>query len=114
VYFWKNPAALALFAFRILILPLPAASAVPPQPDAQCAALLKLAPRLVPQALQTALADLRRLRAVGAPVRTDVLTVIDYTKPSASGGCGCSIWCIRVFCSKSWPRTARTAEKTRP
>ena len=82
MHFWKNPAALALFAFRILILPLPAASAVPPQPDAQCAALLKLAPRLVPQALQTALADLRRLRAVGAPVRTDVLTVIDYTKPS--------------------------------
>jgi hypothetical protein len=43
---------------------------------------LKLAPRLAPQALEIALTALQRLQAAGAKVRTDVVTVIDYTKPS--------------------------------
>jgi hypothetical protein len=43
---------------------------------------MKLAPRLAPQALEAALTALKRLVASGAQVRQDVLTVIDYTKPS--------------------------------
>ena len=50
--------------------------------DSQCSALRKLAPQLAPQALQTALTALRRLQESGAQVRSDVVTVIDYTKPS--------------------------------
>ena len=46
------------------------------------AALLKQAPRISPEAIQMALTALERLKASGAPVRSDVLTVIDYTKPS--------------------------------
>jgi len=61
--------------------PLPAA-ATPSLPYFQAAALLRLAPRLSPQALEAGLAALRRLQANGVPVRSDVLTVIDYTKPS--------------------------------
>ena len=45
-------------------------------------ALLRQAPRISPEALQTALAALDRLKASGAAIRSDVLTVIDYTKPS--------------------------------
>ena len=48
----------------------------------QLAALLKLAPKLAPQALEAALTALKRLLASGAKVRSDVITVIDYTKPS--------------------------------
>ena len=50
--------------------------------ETQFGALLKLAPRITPQALQVALAALQRLQASGVRVRSDVLTVIDYTKPS--------------------------------
>ncbi len=82
MYLSKSPASKVLFAFLVANLPFPAASAAPARPDPQCVALLKLAPRLAPQALETALADLRRLQASRAPVRGDVLTVIDYTKPS--------------------------------
>ena len=46
------------------------------------AALLKQAPRISPEAIQMALTAFERLKASGAPVRSDVLTVIDYTKPS--------------------------------
>jgi hypothetical protein len=53
-----------------------------PPADPQYTALRKLAPHLAPQALQMALATLRRLQNSGVHVRTDVLTVIDYTKPS--------------------------------
>jgi hypothetical protein len=60
--------------------------AAPPPPPAysptQFAALLKLAPKLAPQALEAALTALKRLLASGAKVRSDVITVIDYTKPS--------------------------------
>ena len=46
------------------------------------AALLKQAPRISPEAIQMAFTALERLKASGTPVRSDVLTVIDYTKPS--------------------------------
>ncbi len=61
---------------------LPAATAPPVAPDTQFAALLKLAPRLAPQALESALKALKRLQSSGAKVRSDIVTVIDYTKPS--------------------------------
>jgi hypothetical protein len=43
---------------------------------------LKQAPRITPAALDTALTALHRLQASGARVRSDVLMVIDYTRPS--------------------------------
>lgn len=55
-------------------------AATPVQTD--FAALLKLAPALSPKAIEAALLSLSRLHASGAAVRTDVLAVIDYTKPS--------------------------------
>lgn len=58
------------------------AESAPVSPDTQLIALLRLAPRLDPQALKSALTALRRLEATGQHVRNDVLTVIDYTKPS--------------------------------
>jgi L,D-transpeptidase catalytic domain len=61
---------------------LPAAPAPPAFSDTQFAALLKLAPRLSPRALEAALTALKRLEAGGSKVRSDVLTVIDYTKAS--------------------------------
>jgi hypothetical protein len=48
----------------------------------QYSALLKQAPRINPRALQTALIALGRLQADSVTVRSDVLMVIDYTKPS--------------------------------
>lgn len=60
----------------------PAGPAPPARLDTRFAALLKLAPRLSPRALEAALTALNRLQASGAKVRSDVLTVIDYTKPS--------------------------------
>ena len=72
--------------FSILIthtVSLPAASAPPAVTDSRFGALLKLAPRLSPQALKAALTALNRLQAAGARVRSDVLAVIDYTKPSS-------------------------------
>ena len=50
--------------------------------DSEFLALRKLAPRLDPRALEAALTALERLQATGTKVRADVLTVIDYTKPS--------------------------------
>jgi hypothetical protein len=57
---------------------------VPPPvfPDTHLRQLQQLAPRLAPQALASALTTLRRLQTSGVRVRSDVLTVIDYTKPS--------------------------------
>jgi L,D-transpeptidase catalytic domain len=82
VYLRKIAAATALFAFLIANLPLSAASAPPVSSDARAGALLKLAPRLAPQAVEAALNALHRLEASGVHVRSDILTVIDYTKPS--------------------------------
>jgi hypothetical protein len=50
--------------------------------ELQYSALLKQAPSIDPRALQTALIALGRLQDDGFPVRSDVLMVIDYTKPS--------------------------------
>ena len=74
-------AVLPSFLIANMVL-LPAASAQPARSDARLGALLKLAPRLSPRALEMALTALNRLQASGAKVRADVLTVIDYTKPS--------------------------------
>jgi hypothetical protein len=51
-------------------------------PESQFLGLLKEAPKINPHALQTALTALRNVRASGARVRSDVLMVIDFTKPS--------------------------------
>lgn len=58
------------------------ASNIPQVNNTQFSEFRKLAPRLAPQALQAAFAALGRLQASGAHVRADVLTVIDYSKPS--------------------------------
>jgi len=63
-------------------VPLPAAPVPPALSDTRFGALLKLAPRLSPRAIESALTALKRLQASGAKVRSDVLAVIDYTKPS--------------------------------
>jgi hypothetical protein len=61
----------------------PAISAPNTQPNnSQINEFRKLAPRLAPQALEAAFTALGRLQATGAHVRSDVLTVIDYSKPS--------------------------------
>jgi hypothetical protein len=79
--FYKRLAPVLVLSFLIPnSLPLPAAAVAPPSP--QLVSLLKLAPRLAPQALEVALTALQRLQASGAKVRSDVVTVIDYTKPS--------------------------------
>jgi hypothetical protein len=78
--FRKKP--FLLFVFLIAQSFLIAESAPPLAPDGQLTALLKLAPRLDPQALKSAFTALHRLEATGEHVRGDVLTVIDYTKPS--------------------------------
>jgi L,D-transpeptidase catalytic domain len=75
----------SVFAFSCLLWkasPLAAATAPPANSNPQINALLKLAPRLAPQALQAALTAMKRLLASGANVRCDVVTVIDYSKPS--------------------------------
>jgi hypothetical protein len=83
VWFHKKFASAIIFSFLIAsAAPLPVAPAPVHSSDPRFLALLKLAPRLAPQALETALTALKRLQATGAKVRADVLTVIDYTKPS--------------------------------
>jgi hypothetical protein len=69
----------------ILAIGTVASSAAQPGPLAQsdCTALLQLAPALSPKAIEAALRSLTRLLAAGAHVRSDVLAVIDYTKPSS-------------------------------
>ena len=81
--FPKKFASVVLFFLLIAnTISLPAASAPHVVPESQFGSLLKLAPRLSPQALEAALNALKRLQASGAKVRSDVLAVIDYTKPS--------------------------------
>jgi hypothetical protein len=55
---------------------------IPTVPQGQFSSLLKQAPTINPQALQMALNALGRLKAAGQSVRSDVLMVIDYSKPS--------------------------------
>jgi hypothetical protein len=59
-----------------------AATTPPVLPDTQFGAFLKLAPRLAPQALEAAFTALKRLQASGTKVRSDIFTIIDYSKPS--------------------------------
>jgi hypothetical protein len=80
---WFNrlvPLALSLF----LTLGSKPSSAVVPAalPQSEFSALQNIAPALSPKALEVALLSLERLKASGATVRSDVLAVIDYTKPS--------------------------------
>jgi hypothetical protein len=76
--------AWAIFLSQLLACAAPFSLGPVPPGDSGLAlqALSKLAPRLTPQALETALTALKRLQTNGAKVRSDVLTVIDYTKPS--------------------------------
>ena len=81
--FHKTSASAVIFSSLIAYtVPLPAAPAPAALFDTRLGALLKLAPRLSPRALEAALTALNRLQASGAKVRSDVLTVIDYTIPS--------------------------------
>ncbi len=81
--FHKTSASALIFSFLIAnTVPLPAAPAPPTPLDTRLGALLKLAPRLSPRALEAALTALNRLQASGAKVRADIVTVIDYTIPS--------------------------------
>lgn len=80
--YWKKILPLSLsFCLAIGIAHVSAAPA-PTFPQAEFAALLKLAPTLSPKAIEAALLSLVRLEASGAPVRNDVLAIIDYTKAS--------------------------------
>ncbi len=79
----KKFASTVIFSFLISnTICLHAAKAPLESFDSQFLALRELAPRLDPQALEAALTALKRLQAAGTTVRADVLTVIDYTKPS--------------------------------
>jgi hypothetical protein len=83
VLFHKTSASAVIFSSLIAnTVLLPASPAQPAKCDSRLAALLKLAPRLSPRAMEAALTALNRLQASGAKVRSDILTVIDYTKPS--------------------------------
>jgi hypothetical protein len=83
VWFLKKFASAISFSFVITCtVPLFAAPAPIQSSDSRLLALLKLAPRLSPPALEAGLTALRRLQATGTKVRSDVLTIIDYTKPS--------------------------------
>jgi len=79
----KKFASAIIFSFLTANTVCLRAALVPVQScDSQFLALRKLAPRLDPQALEAALTALKRLQATDTKVRADVLTVIDYTKPS--------------------------------
>ena len=79
----KKFASTVIFSFLISnTVCLHAAPAPAESFDSQFLALRELAPRLDPRALDAALTALKRLQAAGTKVRADVLTVIDYTKPS--------------------------------
>jgi len=83
VWFDKKFASAVIFSLLIgNTVSLPAATPPLQSYDSQFFALLKLAPRLDPHALEAALTALNRLQAAGTKVRGDVLTIIDYTKPS--------------------------------
>ena len=65
----------------LVFLTLTVNAATPSLP--QAAVLEKLAPRLSPQAVETALLALARLQSASTPVRSDVLAVLDFSKPSS-------------------------------
>lgn len=76
-------------SFFILLLsglmafpPLPGGSLEPAGPETRFRRLLDAAPRVQPAALRTALTALDSLRNSGAPVRSALLVLIDYSRPS--------------------------------
>lgn len=81
--FIKKFASVIFFFFLIAnTVALPATPVLVRSSDPRFLPLLKLAPGLDPHALEAALIALKRLQSNGTKVRADVLTVIDYTKPS--------------------------------
>jgi hypothetical protein len=82
VSFYKLASAIVLSSLIVNATVVSAAVAPAAFLDVQAGALLKAAPRLAPEAIEAALTALRHMQASGARVRSDVLTVIDYTKPS--------------------------------
>jgi hypothetical protein len=82
VFHKKFASAISLSILITSTVPLLGAPAPVQSSHSQFLALMKLAPRLSPQALEAALTALKRLQDTGTKVRADVLTVIDYTKPS--------------------------------
>lgn len=68
-----------LVIFPLLIANLPANATITPE----ATVLERLAPALSPRAVEAALTALRRLHAAGVPVRSDVLAVLDFSKPSS-------------------------------
>ncbi len=83
MWFLKKFASAISFSFLITCtVPLFVAPTPIQSSDSRLLALLKVAPRLSPPALEAGLTALKRLQATGTKVRTDVLTIIDYTKPS--------------------------------
>jgi hypothetical protein len=81
--FIKKFTSVVFFSFWIAnTVALPATPVEVQFSDPRFPALLKLAPGLDPHALEAALTALKRLQDNGTKVRADVLTVIDYTKPS--------------------------------
>ena len=71
-----------VFLLLFALIPIHSESPAPVGPGGQFSALMSLAPRINPQALQKALTALKKLQATGQSVRTDVLMVIDYSKRS--------------------------------
>jgi L,D-transpeptidase catalytic domain len=88
--------AFSLFLFLTIGRAPVSAGPVIPFPQATFDALLKQAPRVTPKALQKALTALERLRASGAPVRSDRLMVIDYGKPSTQP----RLWVFDLGCNR--------------
>jgi L,D-transpeptidase-like protein len=79
----KKFTSVIFFSFLIAnTVALPATPVLAQVFDPRLLPLLKLAPGLDPRALEAALTALKRLQDNGTKVRADVLTVIDYTKPS--------------------------------
>ena len=68
-----------LVILALLIANLPANGTITPE----ATVLERLAPDVSPRAVEAALTALGRLRAAGAPVRSDVLAVLDFSKPSS-------------------------------
>ena len=72
-----------LFSSALLVAGfLPYSVSSQPTSETELDALLKQAPTVSAQALETAITALHRLEATGARVRTDALMIIDYSKPS--------------------------------
>ena len=83
MYLRHRFAPFVLFAFLTASLQANAATAPLPHTTTQAAVLKKLAPQLSGQAVEIALTALARLQSAGTAVRSDVLAVLDFSKPSS-------------------------------